>query len=207
MFSGIITHLATIKKISPNKNSDLSLQISLPQNQIKRKLEIGCSIAINGICLTLTSKKETGKNLLLSFQISEETLDKTNAKFWKVADLVNVEFSLRVGDELGGHMVLGHVDGCAKTVQIKKSKSSNVVTFLADSSLKKFITKKGSITLNGASLTVNNVRDEAAGGVLFDVNLIHHTINITNFKNLKIGDVVNLEIDLLARYLENLSHG
>ncbi len=103
-------------------------------------------------------------------------------------------------------MVLGHVDGCAKIFKTKKIKSSNMVTFLVDSSLKKFIAKKGSITLNGVSLTVNDTSDSSEG-MLFEVNLIEHTTNNTNFKNLKTGDVVNLEIDLLARYLEKLNHG
>lgn len=196
MFTGIITHLGKINKSQNNSKKDLLLEISIEKNLVKRKLEIGCSIAINGICLTLISKKISGKNLLLSFQASKETCDKTTLSKLKIAEIVNLEFALRVGDELGGHFVLGHVDEIAKISTIKKVKDSTEFTFLTSTKLMKFIAAKGSIVINGVSLTVNEVIKNS-----FSVNIIPHTFTHTNFKNLKKGDAVNLEIDALARYV------
>lgn len=200
MFTGIITNLGTIESLSFNREKDLLLKVSAAKNQIKRKLEIGCSIAINGICLTLIEKKISAQKVIFSFQASKETLARTSLKNWKISDLVNLEFAMRLGDEFGGHIVLGHVDEVAKIKAIKPIKDSFKFTFETKKSLMKFITEKGSVTLNGVSLTINEVNKNS-----FSVNLIKHTINHTNFKNSQIGDLVNLEIDLIARYLEKIS--
>ena len=199
MFTGIITNIGIIEELKKSAKKDLLVKISAIKKEIKRKLEIGCSIACNGICLTLIKKEISEKRVIFSFQASSETLNKTNLKNWKIGDLVNLEFALRVGDELGGHMTLGHIDGCAKIISIKQIEDSWKFDFKAKKDLMKFIAKKGSITINGVSLTVNKVMGDS-----FSVNLIKHSMENTNFKNLSTNDFVNLEIDLLARYLWRL---
>ena len=114
--------------------------------------------------------------------------------------MINLEFAMKLGDEFGGHMVSGHVDGCAKISQIEQIKDSHKFTFTTDKNFSKFISEKGSVTLNGTSLTVNEVEEKGS----FSVNLISHTIENTSFKLAKIGDAVNLEIDMIARYLDRL---
>lgn len=201
MFTGIITHLGQIKSITRDDNKDLLLEI-LTQNTIERTFDIGCSIAINGICLTLTHKaiSAVDNHLLLSFQASDETCQKTTLQNWQENQHVNLEFALRMGDELGGHMVLGHVDSVAKISAIKTIKDSHQFSFEAPPHLMKFIVEKGSVTLDGTSLTVNEIKENA-----FNVNIIEHTIKNTIFKHAAIGTFVNLEIDALARYTVNLA--
>lgn len=200
MFTGIITNIGKVEALDFNTKKDLLLKISTDKNKISRQLEIGCSIASNGICLTLISKKISGKKIIFSFQASNETCKKTNLKNWKIAEEINLEFALRLGDELGGHMVLGHVDDLAKIKKITKIKESHEFIFETKKELMKFIASKGSVTLNGVSLTTNEVK-----GNSFSVNIIPHTIANTNFKNAKIGDLVNLEIDPIARYVEKIN--
>jgi riboflavin synthase len=198
MFTGIITNIGTIENLEYSKTKDLLMKISVTKTP-KRKLEIGCSISCNGACLTLIEKKISGKKNILSFQVSNETLAKTNLKNLKLAEKINLEFAMQLGDELGGHMVSGHIDGCAKISKITKIKDSYKFAFETEKKLMKFISKKGSVTLNGVSLTVNEVKENS-----FCVNLIHHTIDNTTFKYANIGNLVNLEIDLLARYIGEL---
>lgn len=198
MFTGIITNLGIVESLKTNSKKDLLVEIST-KNIAKRKLEIGCSIACNGICLTLISKKKSGAKNIFAFQASKETLNKATLKNWQIGDLINLEFALRMGDELGGHLVSGHIDGSAKITEIKTIKDSHKFTFTPEKHLLKFIAAKGSITIDGTSLTVNEVTKTS-----FSVNLISHTIKNTNFKNAKIGSEVNIEIDMLARYLERM---
>lgn len=199
MFTGIITHIAVVEALEVNAKKDLLLKVSAPKNSIKRKLEIGCSIACNGICLTLISKKISGTKIIFSFQASKETCDKTTLKNWKVGKKINLEFALRMGDELGGHMVLGHVDDVAKIVKIKAVKDSHLFIFKTKRALMKFITQKGSIVIDGISLTVNEVEGEN-----FSLNIIPHTLANTVLASAKSGDEVNLEIDAIARYTAKL---
>jgi riboflavin synthase len=191
MFTGIITHLGKISELKKNPKKDLLLKISVV-GKINRKLVIGCSIACNGICLTLIEQKKS----LLSFQASKETCEKTTLENWKIGEEINLEFALRAGDELGGHMVLGHVDGTAKILAIQPIKDSKKFTFSTKKELMKFIAEKGSVTINGASLTVNEVEKNS-----FSVNLIPHTIANTAFKDAAVNDFINLEIDVIARYV------
>lgn len=199
MFTGIITHLGLIQSITRDDNKDLLLKV-LTKHNIERTLEIGCSIAINGVCLTLTKKEipDITDHLTLFFQASDETCQKTTLKNWQKNQEVNLEFALRMGDELGGHMVLGHVDATANINAITTIKDSHQFTFEAPENLMKFIVEKGSVTLDGTSLTVNEVTKNS-----FNVNIIEHTIKNTIFKNAAIGSFVNLEIDALARYTVN----
>lgn len=206
MFTGIITHLGILKEIKTNNKKDLLLKISVCSakdegkkgvtKKINRKLEIGCSIACNGICLTLIEKK----NNVFSFQASKETCEKTTIKNWKIGQKINLEFAMRLGDEFGGHMVLGHVDDIAKIKKITPVKDSKEFIFETKKELMKFIAKKGSVTLDGVSLTVNEVKKNS-----FSVNLIPHTIANTTFNNTVVDDLVNLEIDAIARYVEKLN--
>ncbi len=199
MFTGIITNLANVESLNRNKSQDLLLKISTDKSKIERKLEIGCSIACNGVCLTLIEKKIAGKKIIFSFQASNETCDKTTLKNWQIGKEINLEFAMRMGDEFGGHMVLGHVDATAQIKAIKRIKDSHKFTFSAPKNLMKFIAAKGSVTLDGTSLTVNEVEKNQ-----FSINAIEHTLKNTAFKNSQIGDLVNLEIDAIARYVSNL---
>jgi riboflavin synthase len=191
MFTGIITNIAKVKKIEFNENKDCL--IAILASKIERELKIGCSIACNGICLTLI--KQEGE--LLYFQASKETCNLTNLSDLKIDDNINLEFSLRLGDEFGGHIVLGHVDGIALLSDLCQIQDSWKMRFvLNDVNLMQFIAKKGSICVNGISLTVNEV-----GKDFFEVNIIEHTFNATNLNEIKLGNKVNIEVDVVARYI------
>jgi len=199
MFTGIVTHTGTAKNLSYSSNQDLLITLEL-SDQINRNLEIGCSISCNGTCLTLIKKEINHLFFNLFFQASPETLDKTNIKNWQIGDKINLEFALRMGDELGGHLVSGHIDDVVKVLEIKSvNQDSWRFAISLPQDLKKFVAPKGSVVLNGVSLTVNEVFDDN-----FSVNIIKHTFDNTNFSDLKIGDYLNLEVDLIARYLDKL---
>ena len=195
MFTGIITNLGKVESLTQNENSDILLKIST-KNNIERNLDIGCSIACNGICLTLLTKEISGENITFSFEASNETKEKTTLGTWQQDQLINLEFAARFGDEIGGHMVLGHVDGLAKITNIEKINDSWCFSFAPPTDLMKFIAPKCSVTINGTSLTANEVNKD-----IFQINIISHTFENTNFQNLKINDFVNLEIDVIARYI------
>ncbi len=199
MFTGIITNFGKIESLKHNTTKDLLLEVSCDKSAIKRTLEIGCSIACNGICLTLIEKKTAAKKIIFSFQASNETCEKTTLKNWEIGELINLEFAMRMGDEFGGHMVLGHVDATAEIKEIKLVKDSRKFIFAAPKNLMKFISQKGSVTLDGVSLTVNSVENN-----IFTVNIIEHTLKNTIFGDKKSGDLVNLEIDTIARYVSKL---
>ena len=159
-----------------------------------KKVQIGNSIMCSGICLTVVKKyKKT-----FYINISEETLRVTNAKYWKKGTMLNLEKSLKVGDELGGHIVTGHIDEVTNLLKKEKLKKSIVLTFKLPINLKRYICTKGSIAIDGISLTVNKVTNK-----FFTVSLIPHTSNITTLGALKNKDIVNLEVDILARYVNN----
>jgi riboflavin synthase len=196
MFTGIITNQAQIKKLEFNDNQDCLLVVELDK-KVDRQLEIGCSIANNGICLTLVKKD----GLQLHFEASKETCEVTSLKNWQVGQVLNIEFALKVGDELGGHMVSGHVDGVAKLSRMQKIQDSWRMEFEMASKnldLMKFVAKKGSICIDGISLTINAVTESG-----FAVNIISHTFGNTNLGQIAVGDKVNIEVDLVARYVLN----
>lgn len=199
MFTGIINHIAIIESLTKNPDSDLLLSVKFPNKNINHNLDLGCSIACSGICLTLIKKHQEEDYFLLNFSVSRETISKTAVLSWYVGAKINIEFSLKIGDELGGHMVSGHIDGVAVIKSMKKILDSHEIIFEFPPELKKFISPKGSIVLNGVSLTVNQVGDND-----FSVNLIKHSFDYTNFHDAKVGDKVNLEIDMIARYLNQL---
>ena len=192
MFTGIITDVGTIKALE--QEGDLRARISTSYDTAG--IDLGASIASDGVCLTVI---ELGPDWY-DVQISAETVSKTNIGAWTVGKRVNLERALKVGDELGGHIVSGHVDGVAEVVDITDEGDSTRVTLRAPKDLARFIAPKGSVALNGTSLTVNDVE-----GSDFGINFIPHTKEVTTWGDVKLGDKVNLEIDTLARYVARLA--
>ena len=192
MFTGIITDIGTVKEIETTGDTRARIATGYDTSGI----DIGASIASDGVCLTVIALGEGWYDV----QISAETLSKTNLGSWAVGHRVNLERALRVGDELGGHIVSGHVDGLAEVVAIADEGDSTRVTLRAPGDLARFIASKGSVALNGVSLTVNDVE-----GCEFGINFIPHTKDVTTWGDVAIGDRVNLEIDTLARYVARLA--
>ena len=200
MFTGIVSHIGIINKISHPDDWELSVNVINDNNSNNdfniNSIAIGASISCSGICLTL---KKVLNNTLF-FDVSDETRKKTNFSTWKVGSLINLEKSLKVGDELGGHFVYGHVDTTAVIRSIEKINGSYKITFNINRDFLKYFASKGSVSIDGVSLTVNDVDKD-----FFAVNIIPYTWTHTSFKNYNIGTVVNIEIDILARYLESLN--
>jgi riboflavin synthase len=194
MFSGIIADIGTIAK-AEDRNGGLRLSVSTRALGID-DVQLGDSIAVNGVCLTVIEKKgET-----FTVDVSRETLNCT-VGLETQGVRVNLEKALRLADRLGGHLVSGHVDGVGEVVTFTDIGESWKLVVRAPQSLAKYIAVKGSITINGVSLTVNEV-----DGALFSVNLIPHTLAVTTLSDLRAGTKVNLEIDLIARYVERMMH-
>ena len=192
MFTGIVTDLGTI--VSLDQQGDLRARIQTGYDT--DGIDMGASIASDGVCLTVV---DLGADWY-EVQVSRETVDLTNLSDWRVGRRVNLERALKVGDELGGHIVSGHVDGVAKVIEMRDEGDSTRVTLRAPKSLAKFVASKGSVALNGTSLTVNEV-----DGCDFGINFIPHTKVATTWGDVKVGDHVNLEIDTLARYVARLA--
>ena len=191
MFTGIVTDLGTVRKVQ--KNGDTRFEFATKYDM--DTVDIGASIACSGTCLTVTEKGDGW----FAVMASGETLSVTIAGDWSEGSVVNFERPLRAADELGGHLVAGHVDGVGEIKDIQPDGDSYRYTFTAPEELMKFIASKGSVAVNGVSLTVNEVE-----GNTFGINIIEHTQKVTTFGKSKIGDRVNLEIDLLARYVARL---
>ena len=200
MFTGIVSHIGIVKKISHPDDWELSVNVINDNNSDYNfninSIVIGASISCSGICLTL---KKVLNNTLF-FDVSDETYKKTNFSTWKVGSLINLEKSLKVGDELGGHFVYGHVDTTAVISSIKKINGSYKITFSINRDFLKYFASKGSVSVDGVSLTVNDVDKD-----FFTVNIVPFTWLHTSFKNYKTGTIVNIEIDILVRYLEKLN--
>lgn len=192
MFTGIIQTVGNVKSI---ENTEKDIAIIIKSKEITKKTAVGDSVAVNGVCLTVTSVADN----LFSADVSHETLQKTTLGRLEKEDKVNLETALTLATPLGGHLVSGHVDGVGRLVEKKNDGKSTRYFFSAPKSLLKYVAIKGSITIEGVSLTVNNV--DADG---FDVSIIPHTEENTHFHTLMIDDQVNLEIDLIARYVERL---
>ncbi|MCB1337672.1 MAG: riboflavin synthase [Maritimibacter sp.] len=192
MFTGIITDVGRI--VAVETGGDMRARIATGYDT--GTIDIGASIASDGVCLTVV---DLGPDWY-EVDISAETLSKTNLGGWAAGKRVNLERALKVGDELGGHIVSGHVDGVAEVVSVTDEGDSTRVRFRAPEALAKFIAPKGSVALNGTSLTVNEVE-----GNVFGVNLIAHTKEVTTWGGVAAGDAVNLEIDTLARYVARLA--
>lgn len=197
MFTGIVTDVATIAEIEDKADGR---RMRMETIYDVDEIDIGASIAHNGICLTVTEKQvnPSGQDTYDVF-LGQETLRLTTAKHWQTGDKINLERSLRLQDELGGHLVSGHVDGVAKIVSREDFSDQCKLVFDAPRELARFIATKGSVALNGTSLTVNWVDDTQ-----FSVLLIPHTLEVTNWHLAKAGDEINIEIDQMARYAARL---
>lgn len=194
MFTGIITDMGEV--LALEQKGDLRARIAT--GYAVDTIGIGASIACDGVCLTVVATGETPRGWF-DVEISAETVSKTNIGAWHPGRRLNLERALRVGDELGGHIVSGHVDGVAGIVAMQEEGASTRFTFRAPEALAGFMAPKGSVALNGTSLTVNEVR-----GAEFGVNIIPHTKAVTTWGQARPGDLVNIEIDTLARYVARL---
>jgi riboflavin synthase len=193
MFTGIITSLGTIQSVAPlGGASDMRVVLAVDTAGVQR----GASVACSGVCLTVV---DVGADFF-GADVSAETLSKTTLGRWKVGTRVNLERALKVGDELGGHIVSGHVDGVGCAISALPENSSLRYRFRVPRDLARFIARKGSVAVDGVSLTVNDVAEDT-----FDVNIIPHTARVTTLGMLSPGDAVNVEIDMLARYVARLS--
>ena len=192
MFTGIVTDIGIIAAL--DQQGDLRARITTGYDTAG--IDMGASIASDGVCLTVVDLGPDWYDV----QISAETVNMTNLGKWAVGRRVNLERALKVGDELGGHIVSGHVDGVAEVVSIKDEGDSTRVQLRAPDDLARFIASKGSVALNGTSLTVNEVE-----GNVFGINFIPHTKDFTTWGDVALGDMVNLEIDTLARYVARLA--
>ncbi|WP_068110281.1 riboflavin synthase [Tropicimonas marinistellae] len=194
MFTGIVTDIGEIRQVE--RRGDLRARIGTSYDM--SGVDIGASIACDGVCLTVVAKGTDW----FEVDASAETVDKTNigVSDWQAGKRINLERALKVGDELGGHIVSGHVDGVADVISMHDEGDSTRVRFRAPAGLAKFIAPKGSVALNGTSLTVNEVE-----GDVFGVNFIPHTKEVTTWGGVVTGDKVNLEIDTLARYVARLA--
>ncbi len=197
MFTGIVTDVGQVRHIE--KRGDTHIVIATHYDM--DKISIGGSIACAGICLTVVDKGSS-RDRWFVVTASGETVSKTTVVGWKTGTEVNLELPLKVGDELGGHIVSGHVDGLAELVGLVPDGESVRMTFDAPKPLSRFIAEKGSVALDGISLTVNEV-----DGARFGINIIPHTLSVTTFGKLKPGAKVNLEIDTIARYVARLTKG
>lgn len=192
MFTGIITDVGRIAALQ--QEGDLRVRIQTRYDT--SSIDMGASIASDGVCLTVV---DLGPDWY-EVQVSAETVEKTNVSAWVVGKRLNLERALKVGDELGGHIVSGHVDGVAEVVGLVDEGDSTRVTLRAPKALARFIAPKGSVALNGTSLTVNEVEE-----CDFGINFIPHTKDVTTWGDVSMGDQVNLEIDTLARYVARLA--
>jgi riboflavin synthase len=200
MFTGIVTAIGTIE--AREERGDLRLRIACPFDP--DKIAVGASIACSGVCLTVVERGGEAGDSWFAVDVSAETLSRTAKDAWAKSARLNLEPSLKLGDELGGHIVSGHVDAVGTVVARACEGDSIRLTIEAPPQLAPFVASKGSIAVDGVSLTVNELADEPDGSVRFGLNVIPHTSEVTTLGDLNHGDEVNLEIDTVARYLQRL---
>jgi riboflavin synthase len=200
MFTGIVTAIGTIA--TAEQQGDLRLVIACPWDPAG--IAIGASIACSGVCLTVVDRGGVAGDAWFAVDLSAETISRTAPGMWAEGRRLNLEPSLRVGDELGGHIVSGHVDATGQVIAVTPVGGSIALTLRAPAELAPFIAPKGSICVDGVSLTVNAVDDRPDGAADFTLNIIPHTGEVTTLGALMAGDTVNLEIDTVARYLRRL---
>jgi len=192
MFTGIVEGIGKVEKISKNTKNRSAIQMTVNLGKYSKGLKIGQSVALNGVCLTVTKLLKSS----CIFEMIEETTKKTDLGNLKVGGTVNIERSLKVGDRLEGHFVLGHVDGVGIIKKILKKPKEVQVWFEVPKKLSKYVVKKGSIAIDGISFTVVDIKNTLAL-----VSIIPHTIEVTNFRTKKVGDKVNIETDILGKYI------
>ena len=199
MFTGIVTDVGEIESVEPTAQGQLH-RLRIACRYDRATIADGASIACNGVCLTVVASGTEGDKTWFDVDAAAETLGMTTAKYWKVGSKLNLERALKIGDELGGHIVAGHVDCIAGIVQRDDLPDMARFELKTTREPARFVAAKGSVTLDGVSLTVNTVHD-----VLFSVLIIPHTLNVTTLGAWRAGGEVNLEVDLMARYAARLS--
>ena len=200
MFTGIVTAIGTIEKVE--HRGDLHIRIACRYDP--EKMAIGASIACSGVCLTVVDRGGAAGDSWFAVDVSDETVSRSVPGLWSEGRRLNLEQALRLGDELGGHIVTGHVDCVGEVKLAKEEGGSTRLAIRAPAEYSPFIAAKGSITVDGVSLTVNDVRDRPDGTCDFALNIIPHTGEVTTLGTLEEGSTVNLEIDVLARYLKRM---
>ena len=201
MFTGIVTAIGTIESVE--QRGDLRVRVACPWDPAR--IAIGASIACAGVCLTVVERGGAPGNAWFAVDVSAETISRTAHGMWREGAAINLEPSLKVGDEIDVRIVSGHVDAVGTVATWEPEGDSMRVTIVAPQSLAPFIAAKGSITVDGVSLTVNEVRDADDGTTHFSVNIIPHTAAHTTLGSIEAGNLLNLEIDVLARYLKRLN--
>ncbi|HEX8384239.1 MAG TPA: riboflavin synthase [Sphingomonas sp.] len=201
MFTGIITDIGTVARVEAR--GDLRVVIATAYDT--DGVDLGASIACSGVCLTVVDKAASGSPGWFAVDVSGETLARTPADQWTQGRRLNLERAMRLGDELGGHIVTGHVDGVAEVVDMTPDGDSRRLVFAVSEEVAPFLAPKGSVTVDGVSLTVNTVEDQPEA-TRFSVNVIPHTQGATTLGDLRPGHRVNIEIDVLARYLRRMEH-
>jgi riboflavin synthase len=194
MFTGIVEEAGTIERIKPTGKS---IEMTVRATVCGRGLKIGASVAVNGCCLTAVKVTARGKAKLIRFDLLQESWRRTNFQFTKPGSLVNLERSLRANGELGGHFVTGHVDGLGKIIRWERAGKDHVLDIAAPPEVMRYVVFKGSIAVDGISLTVAGVKKRS-----FRIWIIPHTYDVTALRKQKVGDAVNLEADLLGKYAE-----
>lgn len=200
MFTGIVTAIGTIDSVE--QRGDLRITVACPFDP--DAIDIGASIACSGVCLTVVALGGAKGDARIAFDVSQETVSRTVRSMWEAGRKLNLEPALRLGDELGGHLVTGHVDTVGEVVVARDTGGSKMLAIRISREFAPFVAEKGSITVDGVSLTVNDVRDRGDGTCDFALNIIPHTAEVTTLGSLQTGDTVNLEIDVLARYLKRM---
>ena len=193
MFTGIVEETGTVESVKPTGKS---IGLTVRANVGGRGLKIGASVAVNGCCLTVVKISSHGKTKLIQFDLLQESWHRTNLQFARPGSLVNLERALRAGDEFGGHFVTGHVDGLGKIIRWERAEQDHVLDIAAPADVRRYLVPKGSITVDGISLTVATVSKNG-----FRIWIIPHTFEITALRERKVGDAVNLEADLLGKYV------
>jgi riboflavin synthase len=196
MFTGIVSDIGTISAVETVEDTRVTIHTVYDPGSI----DLGASIACSGVCLTVIDKGADEDGNWFAVDVSGETISRTAEGQWTAGRRLNLERALKLGEELGGHIVTGHVDGIGRIADITDEGGSKRIRIVAGPDIAPFVAEKGSITLDGVSLTVNHVED-AAGLVTIGVNIIPHTAAVTTFDGLAAGDAINIEIDVLARYL------
>jgi riboflavin synthase len=194
MFTGIVEEAGVIEKITPTKKS---IEMTVRASVCGRGVKIGDSVAVNGCCLTAVKVSRRGKFKLIQFDLLQESWQRTNFQFGRPGSLVNLERSLRANGELGGHFVTGHVDGLGKIIRWERAGKDHVLDIAAPADVMKYLVFKGSVAVDGISLTVAAVQKKS-----FRIWIIPHTFEVTVLRERKVGDAVNLEADLLGKYVE-----
>lgn len=194
MFTGIVEETGTVTDVQP---TDTGIQLTVRCRVVGRGLKLGDSVAVNGCCLTAVRQTARGRDKLLRFDLLRETWERTNLQFAAAGSLVNLERSLAVGGRLGGHFVTGHVDGVGRITRWERSGADHVLDIAAPAEVRRYVVQKGSIAVDGISLTVADV---TKGG--FRIWVIPHTLAVTALRERKVADRVNLEADLLGKYVE-----